>query len=168
MFRLNSKANLVLLIPLTLIVGSFASANTGTDMWYQGLIKSDLNPPGYVFGIVWPILYLLMGITAWRTFEIIKNLFYVQLFLNAIWSWLFFSFHLPLISLIDIWLLIYININIVYKVLKTDKLAGLLYVPYILWLLFASYLNLFIVINNCIWQLRYNLDVAQQTTTIHL
>ena len=148
MFRLNSKANLVLLIPLTLIVGSFASANTGTDMWYQGLIKSDLNPPGYVFGIVWPILYLLMGITAWRTFEIIKNLFYAQLFLNAIWSWLFFSFHLPLISLIDIWLLIYININIVYKVLKIDKLAGLLYVPYILWLLFASYLNLFIVINN--------------------
>ena len=148
MYRLNSKANLVLLIPLTLIVGSFASANTGTDMWYQGLIKSDLNPPGYVFGIVWLILYLLMGITAWRTFEIIKNLFYVQLFLNAIWSWLFFSFHLPLISLIDIWLLIYININIVYKVLKMDKLAGLLYVPYILWLLFASYLNLFIVINN--------------------
>ena len=148
MFRLNSKANLVLLIPLTLIVGSFASANTGTDMWYQGLIKSDLNPPGYVFGIVWPILYLLMGITAWRTLEIIKNLFYVQLFLNAIWSWLFFSFHLPLISLIDIWLLIYININIVYKVLKMDKLAGLLYLPYILWLLFASYLNLFIVINN--------------------
>ena len=148
MFRLNSKANLVLLIPLTLIVGSFASANTGTDMWYQEIIKSDLNPPGYVFGIVWTILYLLMGITAWRTLEIIKNLFYVQLFLNAIWSWLFFSFHLPLISLIDIWLLIFININIVYKVLKMDKLAGLLYVPYILWLLFASYLNLFIVINN--------------------
>ena len=100
-----------MLIPLTLIVGSLASANTGTDIWYQGLIKSDLNPPGYVFGIVWPILYLLMGITAWRTFEIIKNLFYVQLFLNGIWSWLFFSFHLPLISLIDIWLLIYINIT---------------------------------------------------------
>ena len=148
MFKLNSKTSLILLIPLTLIVGSFASANTGTDLWYQGLIKSDLNPPGYVFGIVWPILYLLMGITAWRTFEIIKNLFYVQLFLNAIWSWLFFSFHLPLISLIDIWLLIYLNIKIVLNVLKIDKLAGLLYTPYILWLLFASYLNLFIVINN--------------------
>ncbi|MDC3103019.1 tryptophan-rich sensory protein [Gammaproteobacteria bacterium] len=151
MYRLNSKANksiLILLIPLTLIVGSFASANAGTDIWYQGLIKSDLNPPGYVFGIVWPILYLLMGITAWRTFETIKNLFYVQLFLNAIWSWLFFSFHLPLISLIDIWLLIYLNIKVVLNVLKIDKLAGLLYTPYILWLLFASYLNLFIVINN--------------------
>ena len=148
MFKLNSKTSLILLIPLTLIVGSFASANTGTDLWYQGLIKSDLNPPGYVFGIIWPILYLLMGITAWRTFEIIKNLFYIQLFLNAIWSWLFFSFHLPLISLIDIWLLIYINIKIVLKVLKMDKLAALLYTPYILWLLFASYLNLFIVMNN--------------------
>ena len=148
MFKPNSKTSLVLLIPLTLIVGSFASANTGTDLWYQGLIKSDLNPPGYVFGIVWPILYLLMGITAWRAFEIIKNLFYVQLFLNAIWSWLFFSFQLPLISLIDIWLLIYINIKIIFKVVKMDKLAGLLYMPYILWLLFASYLNLFIVINN--------------------
>ena len=148
MFKLNSKVSILLLIPLTLVVGSFASANTGTDLWYQGLIKSDLNPPGYVFGIVWPILYLLMGITAWRTFEIIKNLFYVQLFLNAIWSWLFFSFHLPLISLIDIWLLIYLNIKIVLNVLKIDKLAGLLYTPYILWLLFASYLNLFIVINN--------------------
>tara|TARA_Y100000816_G_scaffold142854_1_gene101274 strand:+ start:554 stop:1000 length:447 start_codon:yes stop_codon:yes gene_type:complete len=148
MFKLNSKVSILLLIPLTLVVGSFASANTGTDLWYQGLIKSDLNPPGYVFGIVWPILYLLMGITAWRTFEIIKNLFYVQLFLNAIWSWLFFSFHLPLISLIDIWLLIYINIKIILIVLKKDKLAGLLYAPYILWLLFASYLNLFIVINN--------------------
>ena len=112
MFRLNSKANLVLLIPLTLIVGSFASANTGTDIWYQELIKSDLNPPGYVFGIVWPILYLLMGITAWRTFEIIKNLFYVQLFLNAIWSWLFFSFHLPLISLIDIWPVSYTHLTL--------------------------------------------------------
>ena len=148
MFKPNSKTSLVLLIPLTLIVGSFASANTGTDLWYQGLIKSDLNPPGYVFGIVWPILYLLIGITAWRTFEIIKNPFYIQLFLNAIWSWLFFTFHLPLISLIDIWLLIYINIKIVFKVLKIDKLAGLLYTPYILWLLFASYLNLFIVMNN--------------------
>ena len=148
MFKPNSKTSLVLLIPLTLIVGSFASANTGTDLWYQGLIKSDLNPPGYVFGIVWPILYLLIGITAWRTFEIIKNPFYIQLFLNAIWSWLFFTFHLPLISLIDIWLLIYVNIKIVFKVLKMDKLAGLLYTPYILWLLFASYLNLFIVMNN--------------------
>ena len=148
MLKINPKIYSIIIVIITLIVGSLASSNTGTDSWYQGLVKSNLNPPGYVFGIVWPILYLLMGITAWRTFYTIKKLFYVQLFFNAIWSWLFFSFHLPLISLIDIWLLIFINIKILFMVLKEDKLAAFLYTPYIVWLLFASYLNLFIVLNN--------------------
>ena len=112
MLKANPKINAITLVLLTLIVGSLASTNTGTDTWYLGLVKSNLNPPGYVFGIVWPILYLLMGITIWRTYSVIKNLFYVQLFLNAIWSWLFFSFHLPLIALLDIWLLIFINLKI--------------------------------------------------------
>ena len=148
MLRVDPKINAISLVLLTLIVGSLASSNTGTDSWYQGLVKSDLNPPGYVFGIVWPILYLLMGITIWRTYNTIKNIFYVQLFFYAIWSWLFFSFHLPLISLFDIWLLIFINIKILLILLKQDNFAAFLYAPYIVWLFFASYLNLFIVINN--------------------
>ena len=139
---------MVISVLLAAILGGLASTNSAADPWYLSLDKSELNPPGYVFGIVWPILYLLMGITAWRTFYTIKKLFYVQLFFNAIWSWLFFSFHLPLISLIDIWLLIFINIRILFMVLKEDKLAAFLYTPYIVWLLFASYLNLFIVLNN--------------------
>lgn len=148
MLKANPKINAITLVLLTLIVGSLASTNTGTDTWYLGLVKSNLNPPGYVFGIVWPILYLLMGITIWRTYSIIKNLFYVQLFLNAIWSWLFFSFHLPLIALLDIWLLIFINLKILLLISKEDKLAAFLFAPYIMWLFFASYLNLYIVINN--------------------
>lgn len=148
MLKVNPKINAITLVLLTLIVGSLASTNTGTDTWYLGLVKSNLNPPGYVFGIVWPILYLLMGITIWRTYSVIKNLFYVQLFLNAIWSWLFFSFHLPLIALLDIWLLIFINLKILLLISKEDKLAAFLFAPYIMWLFFASYLNLFIVINN--------------------
>ena len=148
MLKANPKINAITLVLLTLIVGSLASTNTSTDTWYLGLVKSNLNPPGYVFGIVWPILYLLMGITIWRTYSVIKNLFYVQLFLNAIWSWLFFSFHLPLIALLDIWLLIFINLKILLLISKEDKLAAFLFVPYIMWLFFASYLNLYIVINN--------------------
>ena len=148
MLKVNPKINGITLVMLTLIVGSIASANTGTDSWYQGLVKSDLNPPGYVFGIVWPILYFFMAITIWRAYSTIKNLFYFQLFLNAIWSWLFFSFHLPLVALIDIWLLIFINIKIIFLAIKKDKLAAFLHLPYITWLFFASYLNLFIVINN--------------------
>mgnify|MGYP005694348717 FL=1 len=148
MLRVSPKINAITLVLLTLIVGSLASSNTGTDTWYQGLIKSDLNPPGYVFGIVWPILYLFMGITAWRNIDTIKIYFYIQLFLNAIWSWLFFSFQLPLVALFDIWLLIFINIKILFIVSKQDKIGAILYAPYILWLLFASYLNVFIVLNN--------------------
>jgi len=148
MLRVSPKINAITLVLITLIVGSLASSNTGTDTWYQGLIKSDLNPPGYVFGIVWPILYLFMGITAWRNIDTIKIDFYIQLFLNAIWSWLFFSFQLPLIALFDIWLLIFINIKILFIVSKQDKIGAILYAPYILWLFFASYLNVFIVINN--------------------
>ena len=148
MHAVNPKISVIALVLITYIFGSLASSSAGTDSWYQSLVKSNLNPPGYVFGIVWSILYLLMGITAWRTVYTIKNLFYIQLFFNAIWSWLFFSFHLPVISLIDIWLLIFINIKILFMILKQDKLAAFLYTPYIVWLLFASYLNLFIVLNN--------------------
>ena len=130
------------------MIGGLASSNTADDLWYQALIKSPLNPPGYVFGIVWPILYLLMSISAFRTFDETKNLFLIQLLFNALWSWLFFAFQMPFVALLNIWLLIYLNIKINLKMLYQDKLSGLLFIPYVLWLFFASYLNLFIVINN--------------------
>ena len=130
------------------MIGGLASSNTADDLWYQALIKSPLNPPGYVFGIVWPILYLLMSISAFRTFDETKNLFLIQLLFNALWSWLFFAFQMPFVALLNIWLLIYLNIKINLKMFYQDKLSGLLFIPYVLWLFFASYLNLFIVINN--------------------
>ena len=129
-------------------MGGLASSNTADDIWYQELVKSSLNPPGYVFGIVWPIIYLLMSISAFRTFNETKNLFLIQLLFNAIWSWLFFAFQMPLIALLNIWLLIYLNIKLNLKMFYQDKLSALLFIPYVLWLLFASYLNLFIVLNN--------------------
>jgi len=131
-----------------LLIGGLASSNTADDIWYQNLNKSPLNPPGFVFGIVWPFLYLLMSISAYRTFDQTKNLFFIQLFFNALWSWLFFAFQLPMIALLNIWLLIYLNIKVNIRMFIEDKLSSFLYIPYVLWLLFASYLNLFIVINN--------------------
>ena len=73
---------------------------------------------------------------------------FVQLFFNTIWSWLFFAFHLPVIALLDIWLLIFLNVKITIVLFKTDRISTFLYIPYVLWLCFASYLNLFIVVNN--------------------
>jgi tryptophan-rich sensory protein len=145
---LSSKFSVFIFVILALIVGGLASSNTSDDVWYQALIKSSLNPPGYVFGIVWPILYLLMSISAFRTFNETKNLFLIQLLFNALWSWLFFAFQMPFVALINIWLLIYLNIKINLKMFYQDKLSGLLFIPYVLWLFFASYLNLFIVLNN--------------------
>jgi benzodiazapine receptor len=145
---LSSKFSVFIFVILALIVGGLASSNTSDDVWYQALIKSSLNPPGYVFGIVWPILYLLMSISAFRTFNETKNLFLIQLLFNALWSWLFFAFQMPLVALFNIWLLIYLNIKINLKMFYIDKLSGFLFIPYVLWLFFASYLNLFIVLNN--------------------
>jgi len=145
---LSSKFSVFIFVIIALIVGGLASSNTADDIWYQELVKSSLNPPGYVFGIVWPILYLMMSISAFRTFHETKGLFLTQLLFNALWSWLFFAFQMPLIALMNIWLLIYLNIKLNLKMFYQDKLSGLLFIPYVIWLFFASYLNLFIVINN--------------------
>ena len=145
---LNNKKGVFIFVIVSLVLGSLASSDTSNDLWYQNLNKSNLNPPGYIFGIVWPILYFLMSISAYRTFNSIKNLFYVQLILNTIWSLLFFSFHMPLISLIDINLLIFLNIFIFFKMFKEDIFSAVIYLPYIMWLIFASYLNVFIVLYN--------------------
>jgi benzodiazapine receptor len=144
----SSKFSVFIYVILALIIGGLASSNTADDLWYQALNKSSLNPPGYVFGIVWPILYLLMSISAFRTFDETKDLFLIQLLFNALWSWIFFAFQMPFVALLNIWLLIYLNIKINLKMFYQDKLSGLLFIPYVLWLFFASYLNLFIVLNN--------------------
>ena len=142
------KYILPILVVLTSVIGSLANTYIGSDDWYTELIKSPLNPPSYVFGIVWPILYLFMSIAAYRVYDSISKIFFIQLFFNTIWSWLFFAFQLPLIALFDIWILIFLNIKILFLLNKEDKLSTFLYLPYLIWLIFASYLNLYIVINN--------------------
>ena len=144
----KTKNLIFIFVFLALVLGGLSSSNTASDPWYLSLNKSELNPPGYVFGIVWPILYILMAISAYITYQKVYKVFYIQLLLNTVWSWIFFYFYLPLIALVDIYVLIIINIYILFKMFKINNLAGYLYVPYILWLCFASYLNLFIVLFN--------------------
>ncbi|MDA7729724.1 tryptophan-rich sensory protein [Gammaproteobacteria bacterium] len=145
---LRNKYLVFLYVLIALILGGLSSSNTASDLWYQDLVKSSLNPPGYVFGIVWPILYILMGISAFLTYLKVYKLFIIQLIFNTMWSWLFFAFHLPVIALIDIYLLIGLNIYLVNVMWKINKLAAYLFLPYIAWLIFASHLNLVIVLFN--------------------
>ena len=152
MLSINScrvrRFTLIVAVILAAAIGSMASTSASTDSWYLLLNKSELNPPSYIFGIVWPILYILMMVSAFLAHKKVFSIFIVQLFFNAAWSWLFFRFQMPLIALLDIYLLIAINIYILNLMYKENKLAFFLFIPYVVWISFASYLNLFIVINN--------------------
>lgn len=142
------KLILPLLVILTAVIGSIANININADGWYEELVKSPLNPPGYVFGIVWPILYLLMGIVSFFAAEKIWKLFIIQLALNAAWSWIFFYYQLPIIALLDIALLILVNAMILNNLKSFSRALFLLYLPYMLWLCFAAFLNVSIIYLN--------------------
>ena len=140
---------LCLLGPLA--VGAISGIATVNNIptWYAQLIKPSFNPPNYLFGPVWTTLYLLMGIS----FFIILNtttknnkknaisLFWIQLFLNFCWSFLFFQFHFLGLALIEIglmWISILLMITSFYTI---NKAAAWLQLPYLLWVSFASLLN---------------------------
>lgn len=126
--------------------------------WYQALNKPFFNPPNFVFGPVWTILYLLMAIAfyiVWNSKTKKKaekeraiHLFLIQLALNFSWSIVFFNLHQLLFSfgvITALWLSILFTIHAFYRI---SKPAAYLLIPYILWVSFASILNLFIVLLN--------------------
>ena len=139
------KYILPLLVILTSIIGSLANLYINSDGWYEGLIKSSLNPPSYVFGIVWPILYVIMAFVSFRVADKIALIFIIQLIFNAAWSWLFFYFQNPAVALIDIAILIYLNQKILLIINKESRILFYLYLPYLIWLFFAAFLNASIV-----------------------
>ena len=139
------KYILPLLVILTSIIGSLANIDINSDGWYEGLIKSPLNPPSYVFGIVWPILYVIMAFVSFRVADKIALIFTIQLIFNAAWSWLFFYFHIPVVALIDIAILIYLNQRILLIINKESRTLFYLYLPYLIWLSFAAFLNASII-----------------------
>jgi tryptophan-rich sensory protein len=142
------KYILPLLVILTSVIGSLANVYINSDDWYANLVKSPLNPPSFVFGIVWPILYAIMALVSFKMANKISNLFIAQLIANATWSWMFFYFHAPVMALVDISVLIYLNLKIL-KILKGEStVLFYLYLPYLIWLSFAAFLNASIVFLN--------------------
>ena len=123
----------------------------------ENVKKPFFTPPGIVFIIVWSILYILMGIAAYRIY--VKNkesnndngayFFYLlQLILNFMWSFIFFTFRLYGISFIWLIILLVFVIITFIKFIKIDKIAGFLLIPYIVWLLYAGVLNFFVWLLN--------------------
>ena len=142
------KYFLPLLVIACSVIGSLANIFISSDSWYVDLVKSPLNPPSFVFGIVWPILYALMVFVSFKSADKIWKLFIPQLILNAAWSWMFFFMHAPLLALINITILIFLNQKILVILKIESKLLFWLYLPYVLWLSFAAFLNASIVFLN--------------------
>ena len=142
------KYFLPLLVIACSVIGSLANIFISSDSWYVDLVKSPLNPPSFVFGIVWPILYALMAFVSFKSADKIWKLFIPQLILNAAWSWMFFFMHAPLLALINITILIFLNQKILVILKIESRFLFWLYVPYVLWLSFAAFLNASIVFLN--------------------
>ncbi len=150
--KLNNTFKLIIAIGVSELAGIIGSVFTISAIpnWYAGLVKPALNPPAWVFGPAWTTLYALMGIAAfliWRMgwerkeVKMALGVFGTQLFLNAIWSIIFFGLQNPGWALVDIvllWLAIVWTMVVFYKI---SRPAAYLLVPYLLWVSFASYLN---------------------------
>ena len=145
---------LILFLFLSFTVAVFGSYFTASSVstWYVTLKKPSFNPPGWIFGPVWTILYILIAISGWliwletsnKNVKIIMVCFFIQLFLNALWSPLFFGLKNPGLAFLEIcflWLsiavYIFLSRNVSFK-------ATLLFLPYWGWVTFASILNFFI------------------------
>lgn len=124
----------------------------GVDSWYQTLQRSPLNPPDFVFGIVWTGLYLLLGIAFWLVWQkprtraraIAMGLFLFHMILNWAWSPLFFAFHAVGASVLVILLMIFTAAMLLWLLWPLDRRAALVFVPYIGWLGFAGHLSHYI------------------------
>lgn len=141
-----------ILIPVG--VGLIIGAITSSSIEYNNLIQPVLAPPSILFPIVWTILYLLMGISygMLKSKNLVNSeirfIYYLQLFVNSMWSIIFFTFEWRLFAFIWILILILLIIMMIIKFYSKDKLAGLIQIPYLLWSLFASYLNFSIYLLN--------------------
>lgn len=135
-----------ILVPV--LVGVIVGVIISPFMDYGSLEKPPLAPPGIVFPIVWTILYVLMGVSYGilksnkLTDRSIDKIYYVQLLVNALWSIFFFVLKCRLFSFIWILLLAVLILVMIVRFYEKNKIAGLLQIPYLLWVLFASYLNL--------------------------
>ncbi|NIP23668.1 MAG: tryptophan-rich sensory protein [Phycisphaerae bacterium] len=121
-----------------------------TSNWYANLNKPSFNPPGWIFGPVWTVLYILMAVSAALVWyrglagpkvRIALALYIVQLVLNALWTPIFFGLQMPLLAFIDIVLLWAAILITVLTFLRVSRYAALLMAPYLIWTTFAAILN---------------------------
>ena len=156
MKRFFTGLSFVLISELAGIIGSIFTFSS-ISSWYININKPFFNPPNWIFGPVWTILYVLIGLSAFLVWEKKFKKYYsrkalsvwsIQLILNSIWSILFFGLKNPLLAFIEIIVLWFFILKAILMFYKINKYAAYLLIPYIAWVSFASILNLSIVVLN--------------------
>ena len=139
---------LVISVFLPLFAGFIGSYFTTPNIagWYSTLIKPAFNPPNWVFGPVWTLLYIMMGLSFYLIWskgfhKKATAVFLIQLALNSLWSILFFGLQNPFLAFVEIFFLWIAIVATIYFFYKIDKRAAYLMIPYILWVSFAAFLN---------------------------
>jgi benzodiazapine receptor len=149
-----TKITRVLTMVVTcLVIGYFSGMVTRSAIvtWYPTLEKPSFNPPNWIFAPVWSMLYIMMGVAAglvWNRIEFEKEIvkkalvfFAIQLALNALWSYLFFGLHNPMLAGLEIIVLLLMIYETYVQFSKINRIAGYLFIPYLAWVSFAAVLN---------------------------
>jgi benzodiazapine receptor len=156
--QVSDIVSLVVAVVIPLVVGGLGGVATASAIptWYQDLNKPSWNPPNWVFGPVWTLLYILMGVAAWLVWRlgwdnpqvrVALAIFGVQLLLNLFWSLIFFGLRSPGWAVLEIIILWGFILATTVQFYRLESVAGLLLVPYQLWVTFAALLNA------TVWQL---------------
>ncbi len=157
MTQKSNFLSFIILFSICLMAGIIASYPVSINMsWYETLNLSGFNPPSWVFGPIWSIIYLLMAISIWLVIKKAQGALYalaifmfaLQLILNVAWSYIFFGALNPTLAFIEILILdaaVLITVSVYGKISKAAKWIML---PYVIWLGFATYLNWYAMSDN--------------------
>mgnify|MGYP001342496996 CR=1 FL=1 len=134
-------------------IGGLVSINL-KEPWYSELVKSNFNPPDWVFAPVWTTLYLMMTFAIWFFWHS-KNkdistiyIYFIHVIFNTTWSVIFFGFHNIFLALINLIILISLIIILIFRFKRVNKVSSYLMIPYLLWSCYALFLNLNLYILN--------------------
>ena len=144
----NKYISLALILLVTFLasgIGGFVTSSF-KEPWYSQIILPTFNPPSWVFGPVWTLLYIFMSVAAWIAWKKISDkkilqIYFVHLFFNSIWSVIFFGFHQIFIALIDLGIILIFIIWLMKIYYQASKISFLLMIPYLLWSSYALILN---------------------------
>lgn len=150
--KINYK-KLIVSILIPVVLGALVGFLSGSSGGYKDIIQPSFAPPGWLFPVVWTILYILMGVSDYLVKDDLNTnaslkIYKYQLAVNLLWSFIFFTFKWYLLSFLWIILLIVLVIKMIKEFLNINKISGYLQIPYLLWIIFAAVLNFSIYLLN--------------------